>query len=80
MSAFPNLENKGIGNIARDENGRMWITTNNSVFSFSPDSLGNPEHINTCIISGRHAVVHSSTETLRRRSITDALLSEDRMG
>ena len=51
VSAFPNLENKGIGNIARDENGRMWITTNNSVFSFSPDSLGNPEHINTYIIS-----------------------------
>ena len=51
VSAFPNLENKGIGNIARDENGRMWITTNNSVFSFSPDSLGNPEHINTHIIS-----------------------------
>ncbi len=51
VTAFPNLEKKGINNIARDENGRMWITTNNSAFSFSPNSSGTPEHINTYIIS-----------------------------
>lgn len=51
VTAFPNLENKGISNIAGDDNGRMWITTSNSVFSFTPDRGGNPEHINTYIVS-----------------------------
>lgn len=51
VTAFPNIEKKGITNIARDENGRMWITTNDAVFSFSPDENGTPEHINTYIIT-----------------------------
>lgn len=51
VPVFPNLENKGISNIARDDEGRMWITTSNSVFSFFPGHCGIPEHINTYIIS-----------------------------
>ena len=51
VTVFPNLENKGVSNIDRDDTGRMWITTSNSVFSFLPDRCGNPEQINTYIIS-----------------------------
>ncbi|MEG0992927.1 MAG: two-component regulator propeller domain-containing protein [Bacteroidales bacterium] len=53
VSAFPNLESKGITNIIREQNGRMWITTNNSAYSFSPDREGTPLSINSNIISGQ---------------------------
>ena len=51
ITAFPNLENKGINNIDRDSSGRMWITTSNSVFSFLPGRSGHPEQISGCVIS-----------------------------
>ena len=51
VTVFPNLENRGVSNIARGDDGRMWLTTSNSVFSFLPDRGGNPEHINTYVIS-----------------------------
>lgn len=51
VTAFPSLESKGVSNIVRNDDGRMWITTNNSVFSFLPSGDGNPEQINTYIIS-----------------------------
>lgn len=51
IGSFPNLMNKGITNIVRDRDDRMWLTTSNTVFSFSVDEQSNPERINTFIVS-----------------------------
>ena len=36
-----------VTNILRDSNDRIWVSTANSVYSFSANASGNIENINT---------------------------------
>ena len=46
ITSFSTIENKGITNIVEDSRGKIWITTNNTVLSFTMNEAHVLENIN----------------------------------
>ena len=50
ITSFSTIENKGITNIVEDSRGKIWITTNNTVLSFTMNEAHVLENINYCLL------------------------------
>ena len=46
INSFSTIENKGITNIVEDNRGKIWVTTNNTVLSFTMNDSHTLENIN----------------------------------
>lgn len=50
LSGFPCLSEGTVHSIICDKDSRIWTNMDNSVFSFFPDSTGNPAQLKVCIL------------------------------
>lgn len=54
VSSLPGEGRMRVTNILRDSNDRIWVSTANSVYSFSANASGNIENINTYQVAGKN--------------------------